>query len=132
MTEGANKYSELRDSARRMEIENQNTALQEDSLHLTRVRADAGLGPQFDVERQAAQLESTRALVPSLEAAEIQTIHRLGALLGEEPGTLLAELTPKTPLPTGPPSVPGGVPAEPVTRRPEIRQAECPLARQTA
>ena len=89
LAEVARNYSELRGFQRRLEITNQNIALQQDSLELTRVRADAGLGTQFDVERQAAQLDLTRSLVPSLEAAEVQTIHRLSVLLGEEPGALL-------------------------------------------
>jgi NodT family efflux transporter outer membrane factor (OMF) lipoprotein len=90
------------------------------------------LGTQFDVERQTAQLESTRALVPSLEAAEIQTSHRLGVLLGEEPGALLDELTQKKPLPTVPPNVPVGLPADLLKRRPDIREAEARVAAETA
>jgi multidrug efflux system outer membrane protein len=132
LAEVARNYSELRGFQRRLEIANQNIALQQDSLHLTRVRADAGLGTQFDVERQTAQLESTRALVPSLEAAEIQTSHRLGVLLGEEPGALLDELTQKKPLPTVPPNVPVGLPADLLKRRPDIREAEARVAAETA
>ena len=93
LAEVARNYSEMRGFQRRLDITAQNIKLQEDSLELTRVRAKAGLGTELDVERQTAQLESTRASIPSLEAAEIQTIHRLGVLLGEEPGTLLKELS---------------------------------------
>src|SRR5258708_3383388 len=132
LAEVARNYSELRGFQRRLEIANQNIALQQDSLHLTRVRADAGLGTQFDVERQTAQLESTRALVPSLEAAEVQTSHRLGVLLGEEPGALLTELTQKKPLPTVPPTVSVCLPAALLKRRPDIREAEARVAAETA
>src|SRR5258708_10608242 len=128
LAEVARNYSEMRGFQLRLETANQNIALQEDSLHLTRGRADAGLGTQFDVERQTAQLESTRALVPSLEAAEIQTSHRLGVLLGEEPGVLLNELTQKKPLPTVPPTVPVGLPADLLKRRPDIREAQARVA----
>src|SRR5216684_1338199 len=132
LAEVARNYSELRGFQRRLEITNQNIKLQEDSLELTRVRAEAGLGTQLDVERQAAQLDSTRALVPSLEAAEIQTIHRLGVLLGQEPGTLLNELMQSKPLPTVPPAVPVGLPADLLKRRPDIREAEARVAAETA
>lgn len=132
LAEVARNYSELRGYQRRIDITNRNIELQQDSLNLTRARADAGLGTQFDVERQAAQLDSTRALVPSLEAAQIQTIHRLGVLLGEEPGTLLEELTQVKPLPTVPPSVPVGLPGDLLKRRPDIREAESRVAAETA
>src|SRR5262249_4125595 len=105
LAEVARNYSELRGFQRRLDITNQNIELQQDSLGLTRGRADAGLGNQLDLERQSAQFESTRALVPALEAAEIQTIHRLGVLLGEEPGALMGELTQTKPLPAAPPAV---------------------------
>jgi outer membrane protein, multidrug efflux system len=125
-------YSELRGLQRRLDITSRNIKLQQDSLELTRVRAEAGLGTQLDVERQAAQLESTRALVPSLEAAEMQAIHRLGVLLGDEPGALLSELRQSKPLPPAPPVVPVGLPADLLRRRPDIRAAEARVSAETA
>jgi NodT family efflux transporter outer membrane factor (OMF) lipoprotein len=132
LAEVARNYSELRGYQRRIGITNRNIELQQDSLNLTRVRADAGLGTQFDVERQAAQLDSTRAIIPTLEGAQIQTIHRLGVLLGEEPGALLEELSQVKPLPTVPPSVPVGLPRDLLKRRPDIREAESQVAAETA
>ena len=132
LAEVARNYSELRGFQKRLDIIHQNINLQQDSLDLTRARSDAGLGTQFDVERQSAQLDSTRAIVPQLEAAEIQTIHRLGVLLGEEPGALLTELTGTKPLPTIPPAVPVGLPGDLLKRRPDIREADARVAAETA
>lgn len=132
LAEVARNYSELRGFQRRIEILNRNVAVQRDSLEITKVRAAAGLNAPFDVERQIAQLESTRAVVPSLEAAKAQTIHRLSVLIGEEPGALLDELTPARPLPSIPPSVPVGLPADLLKRRPDIREAEARVAAATA
>jgi outer membrane protein, multidrug efflux system len=132
LAEVARNYAELRGCQRRIDITNRNIELQRDSLNLTRIRANAGLGTQFDVERQDAQLESTRALIPTLEAAQIQAIHRLGVLLSEEPGALLQELTDVKPLPAAPPSVPVGLPSDLLKRRPDIREAEAKVAAETA
>jgi NodT family efflux transporter outer membrane factor (OMF) lipoprotein len=132
LAEVARNYAEVRGFQRQLEITGRNIALQQDSLELTRVRAEAGLGTELDVERQAAQLHSTRALVPSLEAAERQAIHRLGVLLGQEPGALLAELLETAPLPLVPPTVPVGLPADLLKRRPDIREADDHVAAETA
>jgi NodT family efflux transporter outer membrane factor (OMF) lipoprotein len=132
LAEVARNYSELRGLQRRLAITNQNIQLQQDSLDLTRVRAEAGLGAQLDVERQAAQLESTKSQVPALDSAEIQTVHRISVLLGEEPGKLLAELTDDKPIPTVPPVVPVGLPSDLLKRRPDVREAEARIAAETA
>jgi multidrug efflux system outer membrane protein len=132
LAEVARDYSELRGFQRRLDITNENVKLQQDSLDLTRVRAEAGLGTELDVERQSAQLDSTRSLLPALETAEIQSINRLGVLLGEEPGALLSELTQRKPLPVAPSAVPVGLPADLLKRRPDIREAEAHVAAETA
>src|SRR5262249_37791131 len=47
LAEVARNYSELRGFQKRLDITNQNIKLQQDSLDLTRVRAEAGLGTQL-------------------------------------------------------------------------------------
>jgi len=132
LAEVARNYADLRGYQRRLDITKQNIKLQEDSLDLARVRAEAGLGAELDVERQSAQLATTRALAPSLEAAAIQAIHRLGVLMGEEPGVLVDELSAARPLPVSPGAVPVGLPADLLKRRPDIREAEAQVAAATA
>jgi NodT family efflux transporter outer membrane factor (OMF) lipoprotein len=61
-----------------------------------------------------------------------QGLHRLGVLLGQEPGALLTELSTAAPIPTAPPDVPVGLPAELLRRRPDVRQAERQVAAATA
>jgi outer membrane protein TolC len=53
LAEVARNYAELRGYQRRLDIAERNIELQQDSLDLARVRADAGLGTHLDVERQA-------------------------------------------------------------------------------
>src|SRR5262245_5339727 len=55
--EVAGTYAELRGKQRQLAITKRNISIQRDSLTLTQVRADAGLGNRLDVERQQTQLE---------------------------------------------------------------------------
>ena len=123
LAEVARNYGELRGTQRRLEIAGQNIRLQADSLDLAKVRAEAGLGTELDVERQSSQLASTQAMVPALEAAKQTSIHRLSILLGEEPGALAEELTVAKPLPATPPVVPVGLSGDLLKRRPDVRRA---------
>ena len=132
LAEVARNYSELRGTQRRLEIAASNIKLQTDTLELTRVRAEAGLGTELDVERQASQLAATEATVPALESATEMSIHRLSVLLGEEPGALTSELTEAKPLPATPPVVPVGLSSDLLKRRPDIRRADAEIAAATA
>lgn len=132
LAEVARNYGELRGTQRRLEIAENNIKLQTDTLELTRVRAEAGLGTELDVERQASQLAATQAMVPALESARQMSIHRLSVLLGEEPGALAGELTEARPLPATPPVVPVGLSSELLERRPDVRRADAEVAASTA
>jgi NodT family efflux transporter outer membrane factor (OMF) lipoprotein len=128
LAEVARNYGELRGTQQRLEIARDNTRLQADSLELARVRAEAGLGTELDVERQISQLAATKAMVPALESARQLSIHRLSVLIGEQPGALSGELTEARPLPAAPPIVPVGLSGDLLKRRPDIRRADAELA----
>jgi multidrug efflux system outer membrane protein len=125
-------YADLRGFQRRQEIANENIAAQQDTLDLTTARARAGLATELDVSRAAAQLESTKAVVPTLLGGIDVSIHRLSVLLGEEPGALHAELGKSGAIPPAGPAVEVGLPSSLVERRPDIRRAESQLAAATA
>ncbi len=126
--EVARNYAELRGLQQRLTIAEENREAQRETLELTRARAAAGLASDLDVERQAAQLASTEAVLPALQSAAAQTIHRLGVLVGEQPGALYPELEQRSSLPAAPPEVPVGLPSELLKRRPDIRRAEAEIA----
>jgi outer membrane protein, multidrug efflux system len=84
------------------------------------------------VEESSTLLAQTRAEVPSLEAALQASAHRLGVLLGREPGALLAELSARAPIPAAPEVVPVGLPSDLLLRRPDVLRAERQLAAATA
>jgi len=128
----ARQYLELRGAQAQLTITRKNLVSQQDTLALTRVRLQAGLGTDLDVARSEAQVATTASQIPPLERQSQQAIHRLALLLGQEPGALLAALTTVAPLPPPPPHVLVGLPAELLERRPDIRRAERTLAAATA
>src|SRR5713226_7915989 len=125
-------YAQLRGFQRRLEIANKNIKTQQDTLDLTTARAKAGLATELDVSRAAAQLESTKAVVPTLLSGIDVSIHHLSVLLGGEPGALRAELEKTSPIPFAGPDVAAGLPSDLLKRRPDIRRAEAQVAAATA
>jgi NodT family efflux transporter outer membrane factor (OMF) lipoprotein len=132
LAEVARNYVELRGFQRQLAITNENLAVQRETLELTRVRFQAGLASDLDVARAEAQVATTQSQIPTLERSAKQAIHRLGVLLGQEPGALLSELSPEAPIPPTPPEVPVGLPSDLLRRRPDVRRAERELAAATA
>jgi len=125
-------YAQLRGFQKRLEIANKNIKTQQDTLDLTTARAKAGLATELDASRASAQLETTKAVVPTLLIGIDVSIHRLSVLLGEEPGALRNELENPSPIPTAEPDVEVGLPSDLFERRPDIRGAEARLAAATA
>lgn len=130
--EVARNYVDLRGFQQRIEVTQRNIQIQTDTLSLTDSRYQAGLTSELDVVQARAQLEATRSVLPTLDESARAAIHRLGVLLGSQPGSLLEELGTPAPLPTAPAEIPVGLPSELVRRRPDIRRAERQIAAQTA
>ncbi len=132
LAEVARNYTDARTFQRRVALANQNIALQKDTLDLTMARFNAGLTSELDVAQARAQLEIRRSQVPSFEIGLAQSVHRLGVLLGQEPGALLEELRAAAPIPAVSRDVPVGVPSELLRRRPDVRRAERQMAAASA
>ncbi len=125
-------YIDLRSLQRRIEIARSNVALQEQTLDLTQLRQQAGIGTDLEVQQALSNVESTRAQIAALERQASQTIHGLSVLLAEPPGGLIGELAPAGPIPVALIAIAVGVPAETLRRRPDVRSAERLLAAQWA
>src|SRR3546814_5561861 len=97
---------------------------QRETLRLVDARLDAGRGTGFDTARARAQLETTSARIPALEAQVAFDMHRLAVLVGKTPDALVAELTPTRALPELPAKLDAGTPGELLRRRPDIAAAE--------
>ena len=130
--EVARNYVAARGYQRQLEIARENIRAQEDVLALTQNRFTNGLANNLDVQQADTLLATTRADVPTLETAIATSIHRLGVLLGRPPEALQTELSAVAPIPAAPPTVPVGLPAELLLRRPDVRLAERQLAAATA
>ena len=130
--EVARNYVEARAFQQRLEIARKNLKTQEEALAITQDRFKNGLTSDLDVQQAATLLAATRSFIPVLETSLQASIHRLDVLLGQSPGTLMAELSQQAPIPSIPPEVPVGLPSDLLRRRPDIQQAERQLAAATA
>ncbi|HUO07963.1 MAG TPA: efflux transporter outer membrane subunit [Phycisphaerae bacterium] len=130
--EVARNYIGLRTLQRRLAVARANLDDQSQTLEIVTRRFKNGLTTNFDVIRASAQVTATQSTIPPLEAGINQTIYGLSILLGDQPTTLLAELSAQSPIPIVPPTVPVGMPSELLRRRPDIRRAERILAAATA
>ncbi|MEO0478015.1 MAG: TolC family protein [Planctomycetota bacterium] len=131
-SEVALNYVEVRSFQERLAIARRNEEAQTETLQLVESREEAGLVDRRDLEQARANLSSTRAQIPSLQAGLTRARNSLAVLLGVLPGTLDEELATSEPLPEIPASVAVGVPAEALRRRPDVRAAERQLAAETA
>lgn|SRR5512138_364562 len=125
--EVARTYLELRGVQDQLRIARNDLGATEDLLELTNFRANGGLVTQLDVVAQRSKLAQSRARIPELEQHETQLLDWLALLLGQEPGSLRAELTGTASQAVPPPQLAMGVPAELARRRPDIRAAEARL-----
>lgn len=121
--ETARTYFELRGAQTQRAVIEAMEASEAELLELTRVRADAGLATQLDVDRQAAQLAQTRAALPPLRTAETNATERLHTLTGGQSRPLIEALRASAPLPAMPDSMPHTAGAELLERRPDLRAA---------
>ncbi len=125
-------YVEVRALQDRIKYVRGNIETQRKSLTLTKDRFNAGLAPLLDVEQAELNLAMTESSLPTLEMLLVQTINRLGVLLGEHPDSLHVELAKPASIPKPFEQITVGLPVELLRQRPDVRQAERELAAQTA
>lgn len=128
----ASSYFELRSLQQQYQIAEQHVTNQQATLAIVSARLQAGRGTEFDRVRAEAQLETTRAALPGLQAAIGTQMHRIAVLAGHPPAALHGLLREASPLPEILPTIPVGSPGEALRRRPDIRAAERRLAAATS
>ena len=127
--ETATAYLQLRTNERLLAVAKSSLTTQQDTLDLLESRYVAGLSNELAVQQARYNLESTRASIPSIQAAIESSRNALAVLTGTLPGEL--ELSAGTPIPVDHLEL-VGIPADVLRRRPDVRRAERQLAAQTA
>lgn len=125
-------YVEYRSLQNQLRITRSTLDARRQTLKLTQRLSDEGVGTRHDVVRAEAQVESTEAQLPRLQAGLFATLRLMETLLGRQPGALAAELE----APAAVPVAAGGnilaSPLDVVRNRPDLRIAEDRLAAATA
>jgi NodT family efflux transporter outer membrane factor (OMF) lipoprotein len=132
IAEVARTYTMIRTFEELLEQSRRNAALQEDGLRIADARFRNGAAPELDVAQATTLLEGTRRTIPQLEMGLQQSLNALSILLGRPPGSLQGLLQGARGIPATPPKVPVSLPAELLSRRPDVRNAEFMAAAQNA
>ncbi len=105
-----------------LQITRDTVTTQTDSVKLTNLRLQRGVGTKLDVLEAQQVLDTANAQIPDLERQIAQEEDAISILLGDYPqdvrrGLSLVEQSP-------PPEVPPGLPSSIIDRRPDIREVE--------
>jgi multidrug efflux system outer membrane protein len=131
VAEVARNYFELRGLQHQLDVAERSLTNQRETLRLTIVRRDAGIGEEQDVASASARVAGTEATIPPLRAALAERRHRLAVLIGVRPIALGVDLGPRTYPPLAR-ALSIGEPDSLLRRRPDVRAAERRLASATA
>ncbi len=131
-SELARAYINYRSLQNQLRITHSNLSSQQHILKLTEQLFSEGVNARHDVVRAKAQVETTSAQIPVLEANLIATLHQLEVLVGQQPGSLATELNATDQMPVIPSQVFLTTPIEVIRHRPDIQAVERQLAAATA
>jgi outer membrane protein, multidrug efflux system len=127
----ASDYFLLRDLDLQLQIANQTVETQENSVKLTELRLEHGVGTRLDVLQARQVLDTANAQIPDIERQIGQTEDAISILLGDYPHGVSREKALGIETPNGwqwsetlPPQLPAGLPSTLLERRPDIREAE--------
>lgn len=127
----ATNYVEIRTLQQRLALARASVTLFEKILTVPEARYKADSKNRVSYDLAKANLAQAQALVPQLEISERQAENRLCILLGMPPQDL-AEALGTGSIPSPPMEVAAGIPADLLSRRPDVRRAERQAAAQCA
>src|SRR3972149_2775262 len=131
LSDVASNYVRIRTDQERIKLLRENVIVQTQISGLTVERFKRGYTgiTDLDIEQSKSILKQAEAAIPQLEIDLRQANNRLCILLGMPPADLEA-LIGAGPIPTSPPEVVVGIPADLLRRRPDVRRAERDAAAQ--
>jgi multidrug efflux system outer membrane protein len=126
----ATTWFQLRELDEEVAIIERTIESQQASLELVQSQKRNGVASATEEQQALSQLAATRAQLPLAEQRRVQTENLLRFLLGEAPAPMKRADTPSAfPVPV---ELPVGLPAQLLTRRPDLRQLENQLHAATA
>ncbi|MHB1037419.1 MAG: efflux transporter outer membrane subunit [Pirellulales bacterium] len=132
LSQVAQSYVDIRTAEQRLDYARRNVADQRKSLDLAVIKFQNGATTRLDVTQGQSNLSQTEATIPPLEAARRQAANQLCILLGIPPRNLDDVLAGRRGVPSAPPEVCVGIPADLLRQRPDVRRAEREAAAQSA
>ena len=117
----AQTYAELMELDVELEVAKRNTVTRQGTLDLFTKRSQGGVGNDLEVNQARADLAVTAAAIPSTERLIALKESQMAVLLGRPPGPVPRAKAPEQQVA---PTLPLGVPAALLERRPDIRRAE--------
>ena len=118
----ATNYFLLRELDLQLDIALRTLRLNDETVTYFKNRLDGGVSNRLELDRIQANRERTAASIPDIERQIAQIENLISFLLGRPPGTIM-----RKPLGEGealPPTIPPGLPASLLERRPDVAQAE--------
>ncbi len=130
--EVASNYIQLRANQQLIAITQENLTSQQDTVHLTQIRHQAGFASLLEVAQAQSQAATTGSFLPTYKTVVQQSIHSLAVLLGRQPDALALRLEKPSSIPAMSTMAITELPSELLLRRPDIRQAERKIAEANA
>jgi NodT family efflux transporter outer membrane factor (OMF) lipoprotein len=128
----ARTYIQIRTLQGQIAIAQDNLVKQRMALKIAVARHRWGVATMRDVDQATNVLGSTEAIVPQLEAQLAQAQDQMSVLLGLPPDQVEGFLAPSHGIPKAPQRIAVGIPADLLSRRPDVRRAELQAAAQCA
>src|SRR5436853_774427 len=130
--EAADAYMQIRGAQARLNFANEQIAADSHLVELVQQRRDAGVASDRELAQAQAVLSQGKATIPLLTVSLEAQLNRLDVLMGAQPGTYAAELSPVANIPDVPEISGFGTPTDLLRRRPDIIAAERTVAASNA